>query len=174
MSINASSGNPFGSAINTNEIADGGVTDAKLASGLNGEGHITISPNNYNAIIQGTWTFAIAANHFLNGTFSQAAGAQNDEINYKVYLAKGTYKIRSLHYESSNRGIMNFLLDGTLVGTIDTYNVAGSVFNQMKETSTFVVTESGLKTLSLKMATKHASATAYDVSFQQITLIRTA
>ena len=69
---------------------------------------------------------------------------------------------------------MNFLINGVLAGTIDTYNAAGGVYDQLKETAAFSVTTSGLKTLSVKMATKHVSSTAYDVTLHALSIFRTA
>jgi hypothetical protein len=151
--------------------ADGNF--AAPAGGDIGEGHICILPWNFSAIIQGTWALVITASQALGFYIGNTAG-QNDELNYKVYLAAGTYTLDLFGVLNSNNGIATITIDGVSQGTIDlygtlTYNTKGSLAN-------IVVSTAGLKTLGIKIATHNASSSSpyYYFLFTQIALYRTA
>jgi len=192
-------GNPFGLKIDTIELTDDSVTKAKLNAdivgidtgtgkmnafnstncksldGSNltnvevGEGHITIRPNNYSSIAQGTWTWVITDhNAFTNDT----AKAQNDELHYKVFLAVGTYTVKLSYREAGSMGIATIYLDDSSKGTIDMY--AGGGADAVGEVSSIAVATAGLYTLKIKIATKNGSATDYQCNLQNIVVFRTA
>lgn len=151
--------------------ADG--TFAAPAGGDVGEGHICILPWNYSAIIQGTWALIISTLQALC-CYVGNQSVQNDEINYKVFLAAGTYTLDILGVLNTNNGIATITLDGVSQGTIDLY---GSLtYNAKASIANIVVSASGLKTLGLKIATHNASAQTpyYYFLFTQMALYRTA
>ncbi len=155
-----------GNGANQAVILDGsGNLPALNASALTaiptGEGHIMIFPANYSAIIQGAWAYVILNTLVNNSTFdNNASRAQNDRIDFKVFLAAGTYSIRTVSNKGTDEGIYTFLVDGSAFATIDGYNAANGVNNINTATGCTVAT-SGLKTLSLIVATKNGSSTAY-------------
>lgn len=106
-------------------------------------------------------------------TFHGSSGAQNDECNYDVILAAGTWNFELIHQARADAGIYNLQLDGVTVGTIDGYNI-GTVVNTRSSINGIVVAATGVKRLKLKMATKNASSSSYIGSVAGAQLLRTA
>jgi hypothetical protein len=138
-----------------------------------GEGHITILPWHYSAIIAGTWVFTFDGSSWWYGDFRNSSYNQNDQVDYKVYLDVGTYTFVSLHLVSSASGILTLLIDAVSVGTIDLYS-GSSVYNTIKTITGISITTPGLKTLSCKVATKNASSSNYYMTLLGLSLFRTA
>ena len=141
-----------------------------------GEGHITIRGINYNAIIQGTWAIVSYPGLTAFGDYAwsnQGSSNINDELEYKIYLAKGTYTFRAITFNQSQGGIIHVRIDGTEVGTFDTY-IGGSACNVVNDITSITVAGSGLVTLSVKVASKNGSASAYRFNFAHMALWRTA
>ena len=136
-------------------------------------GHITILPWHYSAIIQGTWVVSINSLSIFNGIFLNTSVAQNDRVDFKVYLEAGTYTFIVMGATYSTYGILTLLFDDSSQGTIDLYS-AGAVYNVLKSIVNITVTTAGLKTISLKMATKNASSTGYGLGVCSMVLFRTA
>lgn len=154
-------------------IQNGSVTIAKMAAGTQGEAHINIVPQNYSAIIQGTFVTGTGYGTIGGAGFVTSAPAQNDELNYVVFLAAGTYTIIAHGMQGSDKGITTFYVDATSAGTMDWYNGAPTIDNRKTITNVAVAT-AGLKTLKVKAATKNASASGYGFGISNITLYRTA
>ncbi|HLA37013.1 MAG TPA: hypothetical protein VJZ02_00935, partial [Candidatus Brocadiales bacterium] len=138
-----------------------------------GEGHLTILPWAYNAIVQGTWAFNVDVNQATANSFYNSTAANLDQLDYKIYLAPGTYSLSLLGLKSSNRGIIDILLDSISVGTMDTY-AASTVQNNVASLAGITVSTGGLKTLSVKVNGKNASSTGYYMDISSISLWRTA
>lgn len=124
-------------------------------------------------VVQGTWVRSIDTQQPFATYLNSTSDAQNDEITYQVGLAAGTYKVLMSYVKVSNGGIYTLALDGSSFGTVDGY-AAGNTFNQYSEITGVVVATSGVKTLSVKMATKNASSSAYRGIFTVINFMRTA
>jgi len=139
-----------------------------------GEGHIMIELTAYSQVVQGTWALQGSANYYrYNSWTSDATSAQNDAIEYKIYLAAGTYDIFSYVATTSSSGIATFQIDGSTVGTIDQYS--GVAVNSTPKTiSSIVIATSGLKTLKIISATKNAGSSSYRLFFHTLALVRTA
>ncbi len=137
-----------------------------------GEGHITILPWNYSAITQGTWVFWATSGQWAGYTFENSTQAQNDQIDYQVYLVAGTYTFVLLAYHQTNSAILTLLIDAASVGTIDTYGAG--LANQRSTITSISVTTAGLKTVSFKAATKNASSSSYYLWLSAAALFRTA
>ena len=138
-----------------------------------GEGHITILGQHYSGIIQGTWIAGVDASQFLYGYFYNNSNAQNDQIDFKVYLATGTYTFSLLLVKSATAAIATILLDGVSLGTIDMY-AAVNTYNQIGSISNLTVTSAGLKTLSVKAATRNGSSAGWTLAISSMSLFRTA
>ena len=137
-----------------------------------GEGHITIDFNAYDSIGAGTWSFALSTSQWFNGAFRNN-GSDGDNITYKLFLAKGTYKIVHMGMTTNADGILKVDIDGTTRLTVDGYS-AGTVANVRTASSTFVVSSSGIVDLKIKCDGKHASSSNYYIRSQALTLYRTA
>lgn len=142
-------------------------------AGVAGVGHITILPINYEAIVQGTWTLYVFTDQVLNHVWYNSTAAINDEINYKVYLAKGTYTLRMLGRTYDSAGIMDVQIDGGSIASFDWWTLA-NIPNVMKSDTGNVIATPGLKTLTLKISAKNAEAAAYGCNVSYIALWRTA
>jgi len=138
--------------------------------GDSGQGPVTI-PLNTGTVVAGVWAYGIDAGVINCATWYNTGAAQNDEINYKVYLAAGTYKIYSVYTTSTNGGILNYLIDSVSVHTIDTYSNP-NVKNVMDASATITISSAGLKTLTLKSTTKNAGSGAYYMLMASVSLVR--
>jgi len=143
------------------------------AGGDQGEGHITVLPYSYSAIIQGTWVIYTAATQILYSALYNSTIAQNDQLDFKIYLAAGTYTFRVAALRDNNRGILSLLFDTVSQGTVDLYN-AGSESNFFGDITGIVVATPGLKTVSLKAATKNTNSNGYMLCITYFVLFRTA
>ena len=136
-----------------------------------GEGHITILPWNYSSITSGTWTFAMNTAQIFAGTFG-CDNAQNNQLNFLVYMAAGTYTFKVCYIRDPSCAILTLLIDAASVGTIDFYGTAA--YNQVGSITDISITTSGLKTVSFKNATRNGSATSWYLPTSSAVLFRTA
>lgn len=116
----------------------------------------------------------VDASTFSNATHSPA---QNDAVSYTVTLAAGTWSISLMTYNTATTGIVTINLDGSSVGTVDTYNVgtgSSAIGNAIATITGVTVSTTGLHTLQLKMASKNPSSGGYAGVLQKIHLQRTA
>jgi hypothetical protein len=118
-------------------------------------------------------TISAIDNRFLHNYTMESSGAQNDEINFDLIIAAGTWTFELIHQKSSARGICTLSLDGTSIGTIDMYNGTSVLSTRSSVTGVSVAT-TGKKRLRLKMATKNASASSYYGDVQLLVCTRTA
>lgn len=143
---------------------------SKIYSEDTGEGHIFIAPWAYNSITQGTWTFLSSSNSLFYFLYTNTSAAIHDQIDYMVYLSKGTYTFRSYYRTDTDNGICAFWLDYISQGWIDA-NAAASTMN-LWTIANIVVTSSNLHTVSLHLQGK--TGTQYRWEFTHIFLFRTA
>jgi hypothetical protein len=141
---------------------------------LIGEGHITILPWHYSAVIQGTWGFIADAAEIFAFQFNNSSDVQNDQLDYKIYLATGTYTFSMIGITTTTGAILTLLFDNVSQGTIDLYS-GGTVHNVLKTITNIVVATPGLITLSIKAATRNASnTTGWYLYISSMALFRTA
>jgi len=139
-----------------------------------GEGHITILPWNSSVITQGTWEAVLSSERVNYYYFRNSSNAQNDQIDYKVFLAAGTYTLRIVTATSAAYAIITILIDGVSIGTIDLYSAA-TVNYVLKSLTEISISLAGLKTLSFKVATRNASnTTGWYAELNSIALFRSA
>lgn len=129
----------------------------------------------FSVTVAGTWTYIPSnpASSGIPGPDSvQSAGAQNEEIQFFVNLAPGTYKVL-LHCDVDvNRGIYTLALDGSSIGTFDSYAATRVVNTVQIINSAFVVSSNGMALFDIKMATKNASSSAYFANFYAVDFVR--
>ncbi len=138
-----------------------------------GEGHISIEPSAYNAIIQGAWVLTVDTASLKNGVIRNTSDTDRDRVNYKVYLDEGTYTLRCLMWTQSEGSIIKVYEEGNLIATFDAYS-AGTVKNVVFSQTGIAIAAAGLKTLLFDLDGKHASSTGYLMALQSISLWRTA
>jgi hypothetical protein len=140
---------------------------------LIGEGLITMLSEHYTGFTQGTWAAFMSTLQMHNYYIYNSTNAQNDQIDFKVYLAVGTYTF-SLLGANGNLAIVSILIDGVSVGTIDQYDAGGQAYNKLQQVTGISITTAGLKTISLKAATRNAGATSWWITATTMALFRTA
>ena len=139
-----------------------------------GEGHINISPFAYSAIGAGDWAGSYNASSAPNTWYlSQATPANNDNISYKVYLAKGTYTFLLYHHKNATGGIMDIDIDSTEIGSVDQY-AAGVTWGIRYTVAEIAIATSGIKTLKFRMDGKNANSSSYKGWIVLAALWRTA
>jgi hypothetical protein len=135
-----------------------------------GEGHIIISPIAASEFGQGTWEWASSSTYSYYTMWYNTSNGDGDNLSFKVFLAKGTYILRLVTIKDTNRGILDFDLDGVEIASFDLYGA----FNNVILGAGFVVAESGLKTLKARVDGKNASSSGYFGPITMIGLFRTA
>lgn len=121
----------------------------------------------------GPGTIAQAAVHW--GSYFTSTDAQNEYSEWKVWLPAGTWSLVAITSNYSFSGILTATLDGgASLGTIDTYQGGASYFNNLGTITGIVVPTTGIYTLRLKAATKHASSSGYESYIQWLQFRRTA
>ncbi len=166
-----------------------GVTTSGTASTTEYPWLININPQmtpyahtNWNTVTSGSdYTVDSGADaQIFYGILDSTTSAQNNSVDFLVVLAAGTWDLECMAIKGTDRGIITYYLDlksgtpgTTSVGTYDLYNAA-SLYNQRATVTGISVAATGVYTLRLKMATKNASASAYQGGLQHLQLRRTA
>ncbi len=116
---------------------------------------------------------------FPGAQVRQIPNAQNNSISYDSVLPAGTWRMNMVHYMSTNIGIYTFALDGAALTTfsgsattIDGYAASGTP--TLSTITGIVLPSTALRRLSITMATKNASSTAYFGQINSIIFTRTA
>lgn len=138
-----------------------------------GEGYILFDPYLYDSIVQGAWALSVSANYYHSYNFQSTSTNNGDQLNYKAFLQAGTYIFDLVCTTSTDQGILEILIDGVSVGTIDTY--AGvTVWIEKKSITGISVSQAGLKTISLKLNGKNALSSSYGMRISSFALRRSA
>lgn len=103
--------------------------------------------------------------------WTQGAGAQNDEIEFKVHLEAGTYTLSVRGITANSFGIQTILFNGVSKGTMDWY--LSSLTRVVKTITGIAASYDGLYTISSKAATKNASSSGYALRATDYWLTRT-
>lgn len=136
-------------------------------------GHITIIPHNYSSIGQGTWLWYPYSSHIMCGTFANLVNDDlGDNISYKIDLSPGTYSIAVLCSKRAQGAVVSFDLDGQEIFNFDTYYPT-TINNFVEKKEGIVVTEPGLKTLTVTVIDKAQGSSHFRFLFQNIALWRT-
>lgn len=138
-----------------------------------GEGHILLLGANYNAAAAGTWTAEQSTLQITDQRTYNTTHALNDEINFKAFLAAGTYSLLLWGQKTTIGGIAQVLIDGVAVATFDEY-ASPDVQNFRFEQTGIIIASSGIKTISVKLTDKNASSSDYYFFISLICLYRTA
>lgn len=138
-----------------------------------GEGHINMLPFNYSAIGQGTWVNQVNTSSYMNGWFANTSNSDGDNVEYKTYLAAGTYSLRILSLKAPGSPVLDVDIDGVEVASFDLY-ASSNQYNQLNDQTGITVATSGIKTIKLRADGKNGSSSGYAAYIQCIALWRTA
>lgn len=160
---------------NGTDFTDSGGHTAVFVQGLRLPWSVDIDPLMPAILETGTWNRNQDSALYYGGQRNNAGGIQNDEIGWDVLLGAGTWRLEVIHTTDSNRGIYSIRVDGSQVTTLDGYSGV-TIKNVGATTANFAVSlsTSVKKRLSLKMATKNASSSAYTAGLQRLRLTRVA
>jgi hypothetical protein len=99
--------------------------------------------------------------------------AQYDFWRIYVNLVAGTYTFRLDAAHSSDRGIATIKINDVSVGTIDTYNVSGSL-PIITDITGINISTSGPQKVEIQINTRNGASSAYYFIWRRAALIRTA
>lgn len=108
----------------------------------------------------------------LGGGYRQT-NTLNDETGWYVPLMSGTWALDVIYRSRTEGGIVTVSIDGSSVGTIDTYNAAPGA-NAVATITGISVASSKMALLKFTTTSKHASSAGYRFYNQHIALRKTA
>lgn len=157
-------GSNLGTTIQSGEIDDAAVTDAKIADAVvKGNAIILLEPELYEQINSGSWARQANASFRYGECFHSSNNGA--ELQYKLALDKGTYLVKALFEVHSNAGKLDIEVDGSVVGTLDTYDSSYNASELRSDTIT-INSSTGLVDLKLTINGKNASSGDYQVGIQ--------
>ncbi len=114
----------------------------------------------------------IAFGGHYEGYFRYSSGAQNASISFQAVLTAGTWSAVLAHTQDSDRGIYTVEVNGASVGTIDGY--AAGTTEAVGSVGAIAVTDTGLYSIQLVMATKNVASSNYRGAISHLSMVRTA
>lgn len=159
--------------VNAEIAVAAGIVDSKLVIGSQaGEGHIVLLPPS-STVIQGTWVWNAYASQLAGFAYNNITWALDDEIDFLLWLAAGTYTFQLFGCTDGNSGIAEVSLNAAVIGSLDFYSAA-MTYNVKKTIAGAAVATSGLYTLKLRMHTKNGAALHYWLALSFVEAWRTA
>lgn len=122
-----------------------------------GEKKIFIMGTDYSSIDSGTFAFTNVTTQWFNGYFETTTGVVGDSINYLCYLNAGIYQLFVLSILGAARGIIRCSIDGTSLGTYDTYD-ASTRSNMLLDYPAFTITAPKVVTINFYATGKNAGS----------------
>lgn len=120
---------------------------------------------------QSGWNDLGATGLYLNNG-RRFSVATSDWIDiWKGFLSAGIYNLEGVGFKYNNSGIITAYLNGTPVGTVDTYSGSLSYYASLV-ISNIVVPRSSVYTLRLATPTKNSSSSGYTVGLSALQLRR--
>lgn len=176
MSGNLSMGNNritgLGSPVNPGDSATKGYVDGLSAAPSSYPWQVNVDVF-ATAISYINWDNISADTNQLNGFVKLSSGSQNDEINFDLVLAAGTWTFELLHAKAANFGIYSVQINGVEKGTIDGYS-GSSINNARSQVTGILIGTTAKVRLKLKMTSKNASSSAYYGYISNVQMTRTA
>lgn len=123
----------------------------------------------YTNVVAGAWGSGTGGDYsFITNT----SGANSDEIEYEMYLLKGTYTLEVMHRTSHNAGTVDIDINGSEAASFDYYAASESYGNTQSQTS-ITVSTGGLKTITMRIDGKNASSSGFYTTTQGMIFRRT-
>lgn len=126
-----------------------------------------------------TWNTISTGTTFYNGIALQTSAAVNSELQFKVALGSGVWRLDPLYLANTNVGILTAYLDDVSVGTIDGYAASATKMpvnagDAGSSVAGIVVSTPGIHTLKIKVTGKNASSTQYYWQLSGLSMTRTS
>lgn len=138
-----------------------------------GEGHITVNANQYSYVTQGSWGYASGVDFPMFTCIYNPSDTQNDQIDYFIWLAKGTYTLSVLGRTGTVRPIATYMIDGVSIGTLDWY-AAATDYSVIQTITNISITTIGKKIFSIKAATRNPLCGGWTLIYYSFAFFRTA
>lgn len=107
----------------------------------------------------------------FNGIWLQSAAAQNDETNFYVFLAAGTYTMRFNWRKQTQAGKLTIKID--TVAVLSDFDMYGTATDNLIEEVSFTIATDGMHTVETHMYSKNASSSGYVCSLGMFYFRRT-
>jgi hypothetical protein len=136
--------------------------------------HLLMNTLATKTVVQGTWANTVNSAQMYGNIYNNVtAVAVNDEFEFEMALAAGTYTFKLLSLKDNASGIVTVRIDGSSIGTIDLYN-AGGALNVVNTITSIVIATTGTKTINFKIESKNASSSNYIAYLTLVQFIKTA
>jgi|GEM_PF-4919362 len=169
VEASVSRGSALGPSIGTSEIEAGAVTPVKMGGAVNQSVKVNML---LLTAINGAWGLTMNSNHADNTQINAPGPAIDNQVDFYVNLPSGTYSCIVHGQKDSSYGIATLKIDDVAVGTQDWYAAGSTVTSQT--TANIAVATSGIKKLSVVMASKNASSSGYGIILSAIYFKKTA
>lgn len=141
------------------------------ASGTSGAPRTAFITAIQTPVAQTTWnTLTTNNSSFIFGVLNLSGGS-GSSIEWDVLLDAGTYTFDVFGYKNTDAGIIDVLVDGVSVGTVDQYAASGATAKQT--VASVVIAAAGVKRIKLSVTTKNASSSAYLARISALGFTRT-
>lgn len=155
-------------------VSDGDQLNEGYFNGIIPSGNVSIPIFTPNSVTQGTWAIVISNVSINNGRLSNVSShALNDEVVYKIRLAKGTYTLKTIHLTTTTQGIYTIFLNGDVWAVIDGYS-GGAVQNAIETSAGLTVATGGSFDFKIKVTSKHASSSDHQCAISEMSIYKTA
>lgn len=111
----------------------------------------------------------ISLQAYYHAVFQPFPWSNGDSVEVGFHLAAGTYTLYALGWTGNSFGIIDWSVDGVVVGTQDWYSVAAT-YSVVQSTANVVVPTSGNHTLRLTINGKNAGSSSYRWGLSKIWL----
>ena len=123
----------------------------------------------------GSLGFSLDAGQYFSIYGVQNTPGNGDVVQCSFFLKAGTYTMNVLGFMGSNRGIVDWNLDGTNIVTgQDWYAIGGGVYNTIISTASITVTGSGAHLLKLTINGKNVLSSSYYFALTSVSFIKSA
>ncbi|MEI7668744.1 MAG: hypothetical protein WCJ33_01520 [Pseudomonadota bacterium] len=136
--------------------------------------NINILPQNYNEVINGTWSLSRNGLYLPNVAFvNQTSPAVGNEFNVFVNVIGGTYTIRVSMYNDVNTCQWIMLIDGVPFGAVQDNYIASAVSTTLY-TYNFVGLTKGAHKIGFRVTGKNGSSSNFFMQFTGLNLQKTS
>lgn len=104
-------------------------------------------------------SFAQVTAEMFNGVWSQSPAQQNDETDFQIFLAAGTYSMRFNWRRIGSAGKLTVKID--MVSVLSDFDMYGTTADNQVEDTTVTIATDGMHTVETHVYSKNASSAGY-------------
>lgn len=137
--------------------------------------NIPIDAWGYASIIQGTFDRISGPQFYQEKYLGNQDALDGDQVDYRVFMAAGTYMATVIHAKTYLMGIMKMLVDDVEEASIDCYvDSDNTEFIAYTTVYDIVIPTTGIKTISFKADGKNPASGGYYIILSALFFDRTA